>query len=257
MEDDLKVCRNRSCARRDILVEAVGRKAKCECCGHKLSYATTSDTSRSSWSERLFNDAGSNGGVKYGETKYLSAHYQAAPSDTWSRPADVTGCPLIKGDIALVAIPMYLYHTWIYLAKEFKTEWLAYLNGNRNEETGVYTITDMYIPKQKATWGHCSALEGEVKSGTIGCVHSHVDFGTFFSGEDRDHFNHPVEIVVNRSGSLLYAARFKLKCGEWSRIESRNWTWLGDEKMLETAIELESKLELEGAAAKEAAKLTA
>jgi hypothetical protein len=138
------------------------------------------------------------------------------PNDTFSCPADLTTCPIALS--AVVHIPLQMFNRWIFMANQISTEWIAYLLGKElPEEPGHYVVEDMYFPKQTANGGHCEAAPGEIRPGTIAAVHSHVGMNVFFSGEDIQHFNHPIELVVNRAGKVLGNGRVKLECGRWHR----------------------------------------
>jgi len=137
----------------------------------------------------------------------------AKPSDTFTCEADLSGCPIAVPPT--VRVPQALYNQWLYLAKRLPTEWIAYLTGEATEH-GV-EITGMYFPRQRASAAHCEALDREVLPGTIAAIHSHADFGVFFSTEDECHANHLVEIVVNNRGEILAHARSKLECGRFHR----------------------------------------
>lgn len=145
--------------------------------------------------------------------------------DTFTCAAsEIDGCPLQAKEAAnpLVQVPWELYQKWIYLCRKFTTEWIAYLKGTKNPETGIWTITEMYFPKQRANQSHVDVIDdtNQVTEGTIGSVHSHVSMSAFFSAEDKRHFNHDVEIVCNRSGDLACAVRIKLECGRFGRLGS-------------------------------------
>jgi hypothetical protein len=142
-------------------------------------------------------------------------------SDTFKcSDPDLEGCPLIPAKQTLVHIPYDMYQKWVWLCKAFSTEWIAYLKGTQDAETKVWTLTEMYFPKQRANGAHVDAEDGEIQPDTIGSVHSHVAMGAFFSNEDKEHFNHTVEMVVNRSGDLAIAVRVPLACGKFTRASS-------------------------------------
>jgi hypothetical protein len=166
--------------------------------------------------------------LEYKEDYYT--RHQATPaaatkakkgSDTFSCAADLEGCPLQpKKNDRLIRLPYEMFNLWVWLALRNDTEWIAYLKGAKDEATGVWTISDMYFPKQRANGAHVDAEDGEIQEGTIGSVHSHVNMGAFFSVEDKNHWNHPVEMVVNRKGDLAAVVRVQLQCGKFSRVET-------------------------------------
>ena len=159
-------------------------------------------------------------------------------SDTFSCPSDLSGCPIASK--AKVNIPVDLFNKWVFLARKLDTEWIAYLLGEETA-TNEYTITGMYFPKQKANGVHCEAEDGEIREGTIAAVHSHVGMKAFFSGEDEKHFNHAIELVVNRMGDILANGRTVLECGRHHRGAASIF-FTGCEQDLEMEKELREKV---------------
>jgi hypothetical protein len=160
------------------------------------------------------------------------------PDDTFSAPACLTGCPIAQGPV--IEIPYALYQVWVGLARAIDTEWLAYLRGEVVD--GVYKVTDMTFPEQSATSVHVSARDGVlVPEGTIAAVHSHVGMDVFFSEEDKAHFNHPIELVVNRKGDLLANGISTLACGQIHRGPARI-VFLGQEDIKPYVEALKAKL---------------
>lgn len=246
MEEMMKECANNECPRWGIKMTNPPSK-KCISCGWKLTRIWRDSGHREPIGYLPANYGGNSGwGNGYRrETGWGRIDHRESTNDTWTMRPDLEGCPLRGKDEQLLAIPFQMYYNWVYLALRKDIEWIAYLKGVQDPVTGYVSLSEMYIPKQnkwRTSSGHCEALEREVLPGTIGAVHSHVDFSAFFSTEDRKHFNHPVEIVVNRRGDLLYAVRLKLKCREWSRVESRNYLLIGSDEQRKLAEELESKV---------------
>jgi hypothetical protein len=165
------------------------------------------------------------------------------PSDTFTCAGDIKGCPMMTSmeNEHLVRIPHDMYQNWIWLCLRFDTEWIAYLKGTQDPTTKVWSITEMYFPKQKANSSHVDAADGEVQEGTIGSVHSHVSMGAFFSTEDENHFNHPVEMVINREGKMAICVRLPLECGRFSRVKTK-CLLIGNDTCQALATDLESKL---------------
>jgi len=160
----------------------------------------------------------------------------AKPADTFScADADVEGCPLTTK--AKIEMPNLMYQQWVALAKAFDTEWLAYLKGERRTD-GVWEIKGMYFPPQTVTGAHVDVPTGfKIEDGTIGAVHSHVAMGVFFSGEDKKHMNHPIELIVNRKGEVAAAVATPLECGRNSRVEA-TITLMGTDDRHKEIIEL-------------------
>lgn len=148
---------------------------------------------------------------------------EPAKDETWTCSVkDVEKCPIAL--TPQVRVPSEMYQAWTELAEEFSTEWMAYLVGTFNESTGDAEVTDMYFPPQKATGAHVERPDDvpfEARPGTIGAVHSHVKMQAYFSAEDKAHANWPVEIVINARGESAMAARIKLECGRYSRVDGK------------------------------------
>lgn len=149
----------------------------------------------------------------------------------------LSGCPIAASEPVKVLMPFTLYNECHWLTKQFNTEWLAYLQG-KLEADGSYSIEPgLYFPKQTATTAHVTVSDGErPPEGSIAAIHSHVDFGVFFSKEDEDHFNHPVEMIINRKGDVIANALSTLKCGSLHR---------GPATVLLTGAPTESKAKLQ------------
>lgn len=180
----------------------------------------------------------SNGGGQ-GQSRWWGDRYtrgEIMQGEEWPRPvaieprrnldwtcevADVKDCPIVKAPI--VEVPVEMYRTWIELAQEFDTEWMAYLIGTIDAQTGRGTITEMYFPPQSASGAHVEQPDESYRPrpGTIAAVHSHVQMEVFFSKTDEDHANWPVEIVINARGESKMAMRVKLECGRFSRVTGK------------------------------------
>jgi hypothetical protein len=256
MEDNLFECGNKRCTRKGTLVlrtDAVDGKSFCVACGKQLKRANWGklngdDTppvrdqmdfpgngNFSNWGDearlRAHNYGRSNGnGLNYygGSRKPL----QITPpvqSDTFTCNPDVKGCPLPLKE-PVVRIPQVMFDEWVFLAQQLDTEWIAYFMGTEREPF-EYDLTECYFPKQTASAATCHAVDGEVREGTLGSVHSHVAMSAFFSGTDEAHFNHQVELVINRRGEVDSRVRIKLECGRFSRVKAKVLLMVPDEKM--------------------------
>jgi hypothetical protein len=146
---------------------------------------------------------------------------QPAPSDTFTCKADITGCPVMKDKPPVVNVPINTWHNWIFLANRMETEWLAYFKGEQRED-GSWVVGEYYFPQQRMFSATCEPVEGERQAeGTMGCVHSHVAMKAFFSSVDEAHFNHQVELVLNRAGDVECRVRVQLECGRYSRVVAK------------------------------------
>lgn len=168
----------------------------------------------------------------------------ASKNDTFTCDPDVDGkCPLFTKDTTPTAlVTNEMFNLWVWLAKKFDTEWIAYLKGHFVEADNQWVIDSMYFPKQEANGAHCEAEDGEVQPDTIGAVHSHVGMGVFWSSEDKKHANHTVEFVVNRKSDLLCSIRTPLECGRYTRIDDCRVFLSGNDASQALARELETKI---------------
>jgi hypothetical protein len=139
--------------------------------------------------------------------------------DTFTCNVDVNGCPVAPKDVEIL-VPYQMFNQWIFLTKEFDTEWFAFLKGEKKED-GSYEFTDMYFPPQKAQGAHVSVEDGHILEGTLGAIHSHVNMNASFSAEDKQHANHEVEIVINRKGDYEASVRIQLECGRYQRTSGK------------------------------------
>jgi proteasome lid subunit RPN8/RPN11 len=166
----------------------------------------------------------------WGSNRQLPTSYRNVPitvkeppkNDTWTCAIkDVSGCPIAV--TPQVRVPNEMYQAWTELAGEFNTEWMAYLIGTFDPSTGDAEITEMYFPPQSASGAHVEMPDENFRArpGTIAAVHSHVRMDAFFSETDTAHANWPVEIVINARGESKMAARIKLECGRYSRVDGK------------------------------------
>lgn len=145
---------------------------------------------------------------------------------------DITegNCPVAK--IPKVYVATRVWNEWISLADDYNTEWLAYLTGQFviDDKGPRYEIKKMYFPPQVAHASHVDVDDdfSAYLPNTIGAIHSHVQMGVFFSGEDLRHSNWPVEIVVNGKGEYKCMIRHQLECGKWIKNYSEILT-VGDQ----------------------------
>jgi hypothetical protein len=132
-------------------------------------------------------------------------------------------CPL-NPKVPSILVSSLMWHTWMRLAKDIDTEWIALLKGKLDKDdegNPAYLIDGYYFPPQTAGGAHVDIPTGvRPKAGTIGAVHSHVRMGVFFSGTDIAHSNWPVEIVINAREEYEAVARHQLKCGEYAKSKS-------------------------------------
>ena len=243
VETELAQCTNKRCPRHNVLVV---QSRFCSTCGRKMKpYSSQGhligmgETPPASYGQRWLEDAAirahhfdasySRGG-NHNQTLPVVTLPQADNDDEWSSEClRVRGCPIASTDVK-VEVPLRIYNQWVFLANQFSTEWIAYLIGQQaDSETHNWQITDFYFPKQVATGAHLDVdkewLRDNAKPNTIGSVHSHVGMRAFFSSEDEKHFNHAVEMVINRSGDMCANIAIRLECGRSSRMGTKViWT---------------------------------
>src|ERR1700722_4716854 len=146
---------------------------------------------------------------------YKPINHQADKSIFNIKSSDIVegNCPITK--IPKVYVTTRLWNEWICLAEDYPTEWLAYLTGQfvKDDKGSRYEIRKMYFPPQVAHATHVDVDDdfSDYLPNTIGAIHSHVQMGVFFSGEDLAHSNWPVEIVVNAKGEVKVMIRHQLE----------------------------------------------
>jgi hypothetical protein len=255
-EVQIRVCKNKRCPAFEIPMEFAHGK-KCGICSHKTEYVcmATPDTPPADYidKERTVKGFLQESYQSYQSNLHLMAG-EPEPETKQDEPltlesnCDIKGsCPLVTAKSgAIVRVPFPLYQKWVWLAKRFKVEWIAYLTGKLMED-GAYALDadGMYFPNQLASGVTVrpEALQTE-KEGTIATIHSHVDMQAYFSTTDYDHFNRDIELVVNSSGVIDCMTRLKLRCGEFQRVRSRvEITEAGS--LTQTTADLKEKLIIE------------
>lgn len=229
----LRFCKNRDCHNFEIPMEFVGNQKRCNGCSHKTEYLGPfdQDTPPASYVAAQQTSSRFSQDHPQPNDKLLLMAGEPEPKAKPGAPLDFSlaseGCPDIKdcpiaGVGPIVQVPWILYNKWIWLAHKLDVEWIALLKGQQLH-TGEFILSEdgMYFPHQIATGITVRAEQlAAEQEGTIASVHSHVDMKAFFSGTDAAHFNHPVELVVNRAGVVDCVTRIKLRCGEFQRVRS-------------------------------------
>lgn len=272
-DDDLKQCVNRKCRRHRIPVYNQGKR--CLECNGKLRHVPASDFESGTlidtplakdeitMKQALDDAVKSAGSQSQSRTDSKPEHkgqpllprayttgYTPAKNDTFTCDPDVDGkCPLFTKDNTPTAlVTNEMFEQWIWLAKKFSNEWIAYLRGHFDAPENQWVITSMYFPKQVVSGAHCEAEDGEIipptdgQDDTIGAVHSHVSMGVFWSSEDKKHANHTVEFVVNRKSDVLCSIRTQLECHRYVRLDDCRVFLGGSDASAALARELEAKV---------------
>lgn len=113
------------------------------------------------------------------------------------------------------------------MQKKQKIEWLTFLLGYINWDTGFAVVEDLYIPNsQSVSSGNVDDIDCDdfVRSKIIGVMHSHHSMGCFFSGDDWQYLNnnHHISVVVsNKNGynEFKSVVRIKTPCGSYSHVD--------------------------------------
>lgn len=261
---DALTCINESCPRIGDQIYSMVKRPVCSVCGHDLypwdDYEWTEDEAASEQMTLLssdvppddYNGTGADFQSRLAGLANMKAprkhsmreapvvnqaRRSAPPSDVFSCPPDLTGCPIAARPS--VEVPLEMYQTWVHLAKTIDTEWMAYLKGRIEGERVI--IDSMYFPNQIGTPSHVEAKDGEVQEGTVAAVHSHVGMDVFFSSEDVAHMNHHMELVVNRRGDLIANGRTTLACGRFHR-GTADIKLVGGEELSAVVEELKGRL---------------
>ncbi len=245
MEEQLRACLNKKCS--EFGIPHVFKYTKhCIQCGRKTRFIESySDTPPAEYVDGQGKLIPITTGTKPIEEKPL-VFGAGADDPKLKSQCDTKGCPH-EPDAPNVCVPWDLYQKWIFMAHKLNVEWIAYLTGKLETATDtadaayVLDSNGMYFPEQMATGATVEAETCTEKDGTIAAVHSHVDMSASFSGVDYQHFSHPVELVVNRSGKVSCVVRVQLDCLRYSRVKA-NVELIGTESMAQALHDLESQL---------------
>lgn len=126
--------------------------------------------------------------------------------------------PLCDQEVEVI-LDSAVHHRITLLQEVFssRSEWLGYLLGEVDEEKARITVTDIVIPKQKATLASVSDIEPVDATNIVGTVHSHghKTGKPGPSGTDTMYIgaNHPLMLVVGESYNA--SARLRAPCGAW------------------------------------------
>lgn len=240
MMSEMMNCVNSVCPRKGIIFQPPRKQKNCTACNHKLRFYWDGNGAQQS------DDKPPAGFVR---EQLLLASTEAEKDEAFvgESNCDVKGCPVAPDGKVRVEVPWALYQQWVWLAKTYDVEWIAYLKGACVK--GVWKIAEegMYFPKQTATGTHVEAEDNSVEGeGIVAAVHSHVGMGAFFSGEDEKHFNHGVEFVVNNKGDIEAMVRVKLECGRYQRAKGKVML-MGADSVLSLEAALDKQLTIEKA----------
>lgn len=112
----------------------------------------------------------------------------------------VHNCPYTKAGSGV----MHINHKTLGVlagAVHDKIEWMAFLIGTRSQDGLEVTVTDLRVPEQNRSTGHCETFKEEpLPPDVVGVVHSHHSMGAFFSQTDVDKLNprFPTSIVISQ-----------------------------------------------------------
>jgi len=141
------------------------------------------------------------------------------------KPDDSVQCSLCKApNIYIEPIPADKIR--LLMEEYLHTEWLGYLVGQENKDSGDIFVEDISIPPhEEASSGSCLAEPFHIpKTGCIGVIHSHHSMGAFHSGQDNHTVdrNFPISITVaKKSASLEWDAisHVTTPCGKHSLLK--------------------------------------
>lgn len=143
--------------------------------------------------------------------------YRPAAKETFEFECEhVTECSRAKP--RRCSIPASLWFDLLTLAQRDKDEWLCYLIGEETED-GI-SVSDVAFPSQVRGVANVEVTGGAPEH-CVGKLHSHNTMKAFFSSTDRQHFNWPLEVVINARGEYEAVCRVKLPCGELMHTAAR------------------------------------
>ncbi len=127
----------------------------------------------------------------------------------------VKSCELADKAELVVVLPSTLHRKVAALSESMDgKEWLGYLVG-KEEPAGMFTVTQIDVPKQTVTSSHVDVDEPSLRKDVIGTLHSHHNMGAFFSGTDDEYIgaNHVVMVVYSTKDGYKAQVKRELKCG--------------------------------------------
>jgi len=122
------------------------------------------------------------------------------------RPDNGVQCSLCKAPNIFIE-PVPADKIRLLMDEYTHTEWIAYLVGKENKDSGDIFVEDIVIPPhEEANGASCLAEPFHIpKQGCVGVIHSHHSMGAFHSGQD-DHTvdrNFPISITVSKKTTNL------------------------------------------------------
>lgn len=145
----------------------------------------------------------------------------------WDSEMSFVGCCGKLPDLFDIKLEPKVYRKIEILMQEKENiEWLAFLMGDIEWDSGYAVITDLHIPdSQSVTMGNVDKVDcdDDVRRSLIGVIHSHHKMGAFFSNDDWNYLNnnHNISIVVsNKQGHNEFKSvvRYRTQCGSYTHI---------------------------------------
>jgi hypothetical protein len=247
-EDCIKVCRNDRCSRFKTLVATTDKR--CYMCGSKLRKPST-DEMRDDDSPVLIESNSTPvhmpPSFRPDQRLLIDNPEEDDVPGVFSATANGEHCDITKecpvATTPSLRIPYSTYQAWTFLAHMFDVEWIAYHKGAMEDNN--YTLEEgMVFPLQRAREAHVQAESKGELEGMIAAIHSHHSMSAYFSQEDKEHWNMPVELVINNKGELAANVRVKLDCLRWARVKPKTiLTYTSEQQSLEA--QLKAKLIIE------------
>ncbi len=147
---------------------------------------------------------------------------------TVKKPDNGVQCSLCKApNIYMEPIPADKIR--LLMEEYIHTEWIGYLVGRENKDSGDIFVEDIVIPPhEEASGASCLAEPFHIpKTGCVGVIHSHHTMGAFHSGQD-DH-------TVDRNFNISITVAKKSANLEWDAI-SHVTTLCGKHSLLKCSV---------------------
>lgn len=158
------------------------------------------------------------------DNDYIAGGYASnrsrTPSRCWTITPERKNCP-VAAPIPVMLSPTVRAKTKRANDRYPNKEWIGYLIGKDDHETGVIVCHDMIIPLQVAHRESIPVVDFPLGYDIIGTIHSHHQFGAFISHQDEDYLvnNYCVSVVVS-GDNMVANVRTVAPCGSYTNNET-------------------------------------
>jgi hypothetical protein len=149
-------------------------------------------------------------------------------SDSWEVKLDcVKECSKAPEAIDIYLSSIVISKIRLFMSWAGSKEWLAYLQGEKDNDSNKIFVSNLLLPKQSASSALVHDVECSDYKDIVGVIHSHHEMGGAndvhkpgFSGHDEAFINgnHGVSLLVAKDGIAGFA-RVVVSCGAFKRVK--------------------------------------